>query len=251
MLARIRDARLIVPTLLTLTGLAILTSLGNWQWQRKTWKEGLIAQITDRSKAPPVSLAEALDAFERTGGDIEYLHVTVSGRFLHDKERFFYAPAPGTSGWHVLTPLETTAGRRVWINRGFVPDRLRDPAERAAGQITGPVEVRGLARLTTPPANFTPDNDPARNIWYRRDIPALDASAFPAGPPSAPFLVEAEAGEAPGAWPKGGVTRLALPNRHLEYALTWWGLAGTLLAVYVVYAFGRLRRGAEAPDRVV
>jgi surfeit locus 1 family protein len=128
------------------------------------------------------------------------------------------------------------------VNRGFVPDALRNPTQRAAGQIAGATTVRGLARLTSPPAAFTPDNDPTRNIWYRRDVRELDASAFRDNSASAPFVIEAEALEVPGGWPKGGVTRVSLPNRHLEYALTWWGLAGTLLAVYAAFVIGRLRR---------
>jgi surfeit locus 1 family protein len=57
-----------------------------------------------------------------------------------------------------------------------------------------------------------------------------------------PFFVDADAEPAnPGGFPKGGVTRLTLPNRHLEYALTWYGLALTLVGVYAVFAAGRLR----------
>jgi surfeit locus 1 family protein len=57
-----------------------------------------------------------------------------------------------------------------------------------------------------------------------------------------PFFVDAEASpENPGGFPKGGVTRLALSNRHLEYALTWYGLALTLIGVFAAFAVGRLR----------
>ena len=45
----------------------------------------------------------------------------------------------------------------------------------------------------------------------------------------------------PGGLPRGGVTRLDLPNRHLEYALTWYGLALTLIGVYGAFAASRLR----------
>jgi surfeit locus 1 family protein len=40
------------------------------------------------------------------------------------------------------------------------------------------------------------------------------------------------------------VTRLELPNRHLEYALTWYGLAATLAGVYLAFAVSRLRSSA-------
>ena len=55
-----------------------------------------------------------------------------------------------------------------------------------------------------------------------------------------PFFVDAEAEPAPpGGWPRGGVTRLELPNRHLEYALTWYGLAAALVGVFLAFAAAR------------
>jgi cytochrome oxidase assembly protein ShyY1 len=56
-----------------------------------------------------------------------------------------------------------------------------------------------------------------------------------------PFFLDLEVSDVPGGWPRGGVTRIDLPNRHLEYALTWFALAGTLLAVFVAFAASRLR----------
>ncbi len=81
------------------------------------------------------------------------------------------------------------------------------------------------------------------NLWYWRDLDGLFQAAFGAGDrvSRAPFFVDAEA-PAPGGWPKGGATRLELPNRHLEYAITWFGLAAALAAVFAAYAVPRLRR---------
>ena len=45
----------------------------------------------------------------------------------------------------------------------------------------------------------------------------------------------------PGGWPKGGVTLVNLPNRHLEYAFTWFGLAGALAAIFAAFVAARLR----------
>ncbi|MFZ4806007.1 MAG: SURF1 family protein [Hyphomicrobiaceae bacterium] len=245
MIARLRQSGLIWPTLATAAALAVLLALGTWQWQRKNWKDDLVQRIVARTVAEPVSIDAALALATRTGGDIEYLRVAVEGRFLHGAERYFYATAG--PGWHVVTPLDLGDGRRIWVNRGFVPEALRDPEKRPDGQGTGPTRIVGLVRYDAPADAFTPANDPQRNIWYRRDIAALDASAFPpTSPRSVGFLVEAEATQAPGGWPKGGVTRLALPNRHLEYALTWWGLAATLIGVFVAFAWPRWKAGNRA-----
>lgn len=238
MMSRFLKAGLLWPAVLALAGLAVLLSLGVWQWERKAWKEALIEQIASRSTGAPVSI-DAVIAEQQRSGDIEYRRVSVAGRFRHDLERYFFAAAPGQPGWHVVTPLVLADGRIVWVNRGFVPDTLKEPQRRAVGQVPGVVTVVGLVRTTVPPDTFTPANDPARNMWYRRDVAALDRSA---GVESLPFLIEADATPVPGGWPKGGITRVFLSNRHLEYALTWWGLAATLVGVFSAFAYGRLKR---------
>lgn len=241
MLQRWIDARLVWPTVLTLLGLAVLIGLGTWQLQRKAWKEGIVARIEARVTAPPVPLAQVA-ARLGPGADVEYTHVSVTGRFHHDKERYLYAPGKSGLEWHVLTPLETEPGRIVWINRGSVPDARRVPGTRIEGQVPGTVTVAGLVRQPQSAA-FTPVNDVARNIWHWADIEGLTRSAFPAGAVTAlPVVVERDAGPpVPGGLPQGGVTRLSIPNRHLEYAVTWYGLALTLIGVFAAFAYKRLR----------
>lgn len=243
-LQRLRKARLLLPTLAALAGLAVLIGLGTWQMERKRWKEGLLTQIAARVHADPVPLA-SLPARTHDKGDLEYTHVSVIGRFHHDKERYLYAPGPAGLGWHVYTPLEIGEGALVWINRGAVPDARKAPTTRLEGQVAGEVAVRGLVRLPSGPGLFAAQNDPAHNLWYWPDLAAMTASAF-AGRPLAgkalPLVIEADAQPAPpGGLPRGGVTRLRLPNRHLEYALTWYGLAATLAGVYLAFAISRLR----------
>jgi surfeit locus 1 family protein len=87
---------------------------------------------------------------------------------------------------------------------------------------------------------FSPDNDPGRNAWYRRD-PAEIASAMKLER-VAPFTIDADATPNPGALPEGGRTRINFPNDHLGYALTWFGLALALAGVFGVFAWQRLRQ---------
>jgi surfeit locus 1 family protein len=241
MLSRLRQAKLIWPSLSALVAFVLLLGLGTWQVERKHWKENLLAKIAARVAADPVPLERAM-AEMRAGGDVEYTHVSGVGRFLHDKERYLYAPTPTGLGWHVLTPLEIRPDRVVWVNRGLVPDASKTPSARPAGQIPGETTVAGVLRLQPQKTLFTPENDAARNIWYWADIPALSRSALPAGVTALPVTIEADANPAPpGGLPKGGVTRITLPNRHLEYAVTWYGLALTLIGVYLAFAINRLR----------
>ena len=226
---------------------AVLVSLGYWQLQRLAWKEGLIAQIEQRVDATPVPLDAAVARWKKTG-DVEYLRVRTGGRFLHDKEMHLFAVIDGKSGWRVFTPLEADGGEIVIADRGFVPDALKKADQRAAGQIPGPVEIVALARRPETPGLFTPDNAADRNIWYWRDLEGMSASALSSRDRErvVPFFLEMEAQSVPGDWPKGGATRLKLSNNHLQYALTWFGLAGTLLVVVIVYVVNRLRQRAVA-----
>jgi surfeit locus 1 family protein len=230
-------------TLFTLAALALLLSLGFWQVWRLEWKEGLIAEIEARAKATPISLKEAID-LARAGKDPSYYRVHVKGRFENDKERYLYAlSTDGAPGWHVIAPFDSDEGGLVLIDRGFVPDNLRDPSARSVGQLGGDIDVTGLVRLSENQGLFTPDNDPKGNHWFWLDLDGLTFSMFPTATMNpAPFFLEAEKSDVPGGWPQGGQTRLELPNNHLQYAITWFLLAFAVLVIYVVYIWGAYRR---------
>ncbi len=256
MLLRLRAAGLLLPTVMTLVSLAILVLLGNWQMSRKVWKDALVDQIATRIRAEPVGLDVIKGLYTASQADvvaneIEYKRLRVTGRFRHEAEQFFYAPHPKLGpGYHVLTPLEIAGPTPavLFVNRGYVSEAVKDRAERSGGLATGETAVTGLVRLQGEKGGFTPANEPGKNLWYWRDIPALARAALPDATSTVlPFVLDAEASPAnPGGWPKGGATEIKLPNRHLEYALTWYGLAGALIAVYGAYAYGRLRARLQA-----
>ena len=237
-----RKHELLKLTIATLAGLAVLVGLGVWQLQRLEWKEGLIARIEARTERKPMSLERATE-LARGGRNLSYYPVRVEGSFHHARERYLYTISlDGEPGWYVITPLETVDGNVVLINRGFVPATLRDPSTRTLGQIEEVVTVTGLVRRPEEPSIFIPDNDPQANQWFSRDLPAMARSMFPGGTVRvSPFLLEAGASDVPGGWPQGGQTRLKLVNKHLEYALIWFGLAGCLVVISAVYAWGAYR----------
>jgi surfeit locus 1 family protein len=234
-----------MPGLATLVGVAILLGLGFWQIERLGAKQRLMARVEARLNAAPVPLPPERDWAGLNPKTSEYMKVRVTGRFLHDKEAlvntFVSGPTPGSTvvGFLVLTPLQLADGSIVIVNRGFVPTELRDPKTRAQGEVQGEVGVTGLLRAAEKPGYFVPANDPARNTWFSRQ-PAEIARAYGLQR-VAPFLIDADATPVPGGWPKGGNTIVAFRNDHLQYALTWFSLAVALIAVFVVFARGRLR----------
>jgi surfeit locus 1 family protein len=237
---RARFRALIVPGLCALVGLGVLSSLGVWQLQRLAWKEALIARVAARAELPAVAAPAEAAWPQLTAGRDEYRRVAVSGRFLHEREALAYAllsePRGKFSGpgYWVLTPLETASGALVFVNRGFVPLERASAATRREGEVTGIVTVTGLLRMPEGRSWFTPADDPARGLWQERD-PIAIAKAYGLSR-TAPFFVDADDAPNPGGLPQGGETKLVFPNNHLGYAITWFGLALALLAVFVAFA---------------
>lgn len=242
-----RPARRLLPVALAaLAAFCVLVGLGVWQLERLAWKQALIAQVEARIHEPAAALPDEGDWPAVNFAQDEYRRVTAQGRFRHDLEVQVYAlidTAPdgsGGPGYWVVTPLALADGSYVLVNRGFVPVDRRAPATRAEGQVEGPVTVTGLLRMPEDAAMFTPPNDADRDSWFVRDPEAIAAAKGLLR--VAPFLIDADTSANPGGLPRGGLTRVTFPNRHLEYALTWFGLAATLLGVFGALVWSRRRR---------
>lgn len=223
--------------LASLLVLAALLALGTWQVQRLQWKEGLIARIEARIAAAPVSL-DRIETLHAEGGDIDYRPVRLDGTYDHAGERHYFATWRGQSGFYVHTPLRLEDGRFLFVNRGFVPYDRKEAATRPQGQTVGGVRITGLARAAPPekPSFIVPDNEPGKNLFYWKDLEAMAASAgLPERSEVLPFFVDADDTANPGGLPVGGVTRINLPNNHLQYAITWYGLALALCVVLFVW----------------
>ena len=246
MIRTARWRRLLAPGIAAGVTLAILLGLGFWQLARKGEKEALIARIVERSRAEPPAAPPPFDAWDRPAD--EFRRVRASGTLLHDKETLVHGLAPGEpgralQGFYVLTPLARPDGTTILINRGFVPTELRNPRDRAAGQVPGETTVTGMLRGSEARGMFVPESDPARDAWFVRDIPGIGAARGLSG--LAPYLIEADATPNPGGWPRGGQLRVDLPNNHLQYAFTWFGIAGCLIAVFCGFAWRRLQEPEE------
>jgi surfeit locus 1 family protein len=214
--------------------LAVLLSLGTWQVKRLYWKEGLLAAIEQRSHAEPVAISTIVVA-EEAGEPFEYRRAYATGRFLNDSERHFFATFNGQTGYYVYTPLELADGRYLFVNRGFVPYDLKEAGTRPESLVEGEQRVAGLARakLSEKPSSMVPENDEAKNIFYWKDLDRMAATTGLPAEKVLPFFLDVDATPVPGGLPRGGVTVIDLPNSHLQYAVTWYGLALALLGVSV------------------
>ncbi len=224
---------------------ALLVSLGLWQLRRLDWKEALIARIETRAKSAPVDPPARADWASLAPETYEFLHVQASGVFDsgHDVLVFAAPPAgaPPEPGYQAFTPFRLSGGGVVFVNRGFV-SQSRTQGDEWRRVPPGETTVRGLLRPPQTRNSFTPADDPQKGRWFTRDPAAFAAHLGLAE--VAPFTLDEEPGDENAA----GLVRAmmdpaAIPNNHLSYALTWFGLAAALVVVFVVYARGRLRQG--------
>ena len=204
--SKLRQAKLVWPTLATLAALAVLLGLGTWQLERKRWKEGLLAKIADRVAAEPRPVARAAATRAQRRATSNTCTCPRPAASTTTRSAISTLPTPAGLAWHVYTPLEIAPGRIVWVNRGLVPDASKAPSRASgragAGRDRSARRRRGCRRARP---LFTPQNDAAGNLWYWPDIPALTASAFPTEPAvtALPFTIEADAQPAPpGACPR-------------------------------------------------
>jgi surfeit locus 1 family protein len=225
-------------------------ALGAWQVERLAWKQALVARVERQVHAAPTEApgAAAWPGLQREAD--EYRRVSVRGEFVHAKETLVAATTALGSGYWVMTPLRSEQGHWVLVNRGFVPPEWRDRARRGADEPVGVQTVTGLLRLSEPGGRLWQHNDPVAGRWYSRDVAAMAAARelgpAAAGTPVAPYFIDAaaDAGAAPGAWPRPGLTVLHFSNNHRVYAATWWALAAMAACAigYLVIDERRLRR---------
>lgn len=219
---------------------AVLLALGTWQVQRLAWKQELLASIEQRSQMEPAGIG-AIEQALAEGRPVEYRTATATGEFFHDGEQHFFATFNGQTGYYVYTPLELADGRYLLVNRGFVPYDLKEADTRPESLTLGIQTVTGLVRekLTEKPSFIVPDNDEAKNIYYWKDLDRMAANAGLPEDAVLPFFLDADATPVPGGLPRGGVTVIDLPNNHLQYAITWYGLAAALAGVGLFAWFRR------------
>lgn len=223
---------------MTIPILAVLCLLGNWQVERLAWKLDLTEKLELRYGLPPIAIPSTVSDTD----DWLYRHVSVTGRFLHTREMPLYGVGPnGRPGYDLFTPLLSKEGRYVIINRGWVPEDMKEQSSRPETIKAGEIKVTGVLRKSWQKERFAPENDLARNLWYYGDLQAMAKAqdldkVFP-------MYLYADKSSIEGEYPIGGRTRLKLVNNHLDYAMTWYGLAIVLLVIYIIF---NVRRRDEA-----
>ena len=229
-------------TIAAIPALAVLIWLGSWQVMRMQWKGALIEEFATRANAeaisPPAASAADSNRFQR---------ITVRGLWMHHAEiQLTGRTFEGTAGYHVITPMKLEDGRVLLMNRGWVSQDYRLPEARPSTLAAGPQTVDAIIRLPAQKGYFVPENDIADNHWFTLNIAEIAAHHGLADVIQT-YTADVLRPEGDYVLPIGADIEIDIPNNHLNYAITWYGLGLGLIGVYFAWhrQAGRLRFGSQ------
>ena len=208
--------------------MALFITLGTWQVQRLAEKEAQIATIEARIHEAPVAFPAAGLLTDIDAADLDYGRYLLEGTYDHSGTVLVFTNLPdpvgryGGVGYWVMTPFNLEDGGIVWVNRGFVPEAMAASfLPGGDAETDASIAVDGIARRPERANTFTPAPDFAARREWVRDPARLTAFLGDLDSPVAPVTLDRVAGPE-GELPQGGETYVTFPNRHLEYAGTWY-----------------------------
>jgi len=219
--------RLLVPAISTSVMLVILLSLGVWQVQRLAWKQALLAQIDAAERLPAIPLPLDPTPFQK---------VRIEGHLRSDLHALYGAEVRGDKlGGQLIMPLERDGADPVLVDLGWVPGDGGGPLTLPSGA------VEGFLRPAEHAGRFSGTDNPAKRLFYTLDPAPIGAALELELARVAPFTLIAIGQPKPGVYPDPATALPRPPNNHLQYAMTWFGFAITLLIIFGLYARKTLR----------
>ena len=218
------------PTLFTIPALIVLVFLGSWQVQRMNWKNDLVASFEEKMAKAPVAFPQKITDMSA----FRYTRVTGSGTFLHEKEILLTGRTfEGTAGFHVITPFASNSNQTVLINRGWIPEKLRDQKKRPETLPSGELIIEGILRGDNRKGYFVPENEPENEVWLYVNTKEMATYRKLGEVPN--YYVDQIREPGPYKLPIGATSKIEVRNEHLQYAVTWFLLAATLFVIYFIY----------------
>lgn len=217
---------LIIWSIAAFLAFSLCILLGNWQLRRRDQKRSLNREIYLHAQALPVPAPGPIKWSAVHLRKERYRHVRVTGKFLNREQTLVHGTSRLGYGYWVMTPVKTSRGFIVFVNRGYIPGSLPGTSQfRSMPEPRGLVSVDGYLRLTETHGGFLRPNQPAKGQWYSRDVIAIATSLNLPLQKVAPYFIDADAAAQRGHWPVAGLTVTHFRNNHLSYAIGWFVLA--------------------------
>lgn len=226
-------------TLCAVPALIILLMLGSWQVQRLFWKTEIITEYKERAMSAPQALPSGTVSLD----EYRFQRIELTGKFHHDKELFLVGRTyEGNAGFHVVSPFRTSDNKLLFVNRGWVSEAYRAPEQRPFSVQDEVVTIQAIMRAPQRKGYFVPENEPQRGFWFTlkpeemAEFHQLDniITSF--------YADQIRQGEVI-TLPIAADLKIDVPNTHLNYALTWYGIALSLMGVYIAFHVNAGRLG--------
>ncbi|MCT4558683.1 MAG: SURF1 family protein [Pelagimonas sp.] len=218
--------RILAPLVIGLAGAAILVWLGTWQVQRLAWKQAILSEIDATIAGKAIPLPRVISPTQQ-----RYQPVTLTGEIEADTLYVLVSKKQVGAGWRLVSAFSTADGRRVLVDRGFVP-----VDQKSSPRYAGPATLNGNLHWPDDRNSSTPENDVDANTWFARDLGQMAEQLQ-----TEPLLVVTRdmSPSDPGVTPLP-VDSAGIPNDHLNYAITWYSLAVVWLFMTGVWIRRRL-----------
>ena len=239
--------------IVTLAMVVTCLGLGIWQLQRRLEKHTLIAALNERLTLAPEALPSQTQWNALTPARDEFRRVSFTATYATLPDAMVYSSGsavrndvsgPGT--WALL-PARLTSGETVVVNTGFVQNTMQDRVQEdraVARLVTGqPVQLIGYLRFPEAAGALTPSENMAKRLWFTRDHLAMARALKWGEDKIAPFYIDLETPVPESGIPKPGPLTVHLKDDHLQYAITWFTLAGAVMIAFGVWWRGQRRAG--------
>jgi cytochrome oxidase assembly protein ShyY1 len=239
--------------LFTLAMIAVFIGLGVWQLQRRVEKHALIAALTERLAGEPMPLPPASEWNKLAPQEDEFRRVHFRASYAAAPDVMVYSSGsavrddisgPGT--WAFI-PARLEGDKIVVVNAGFVQNTMQERAQQdraVTGLVTGEAaDLIGYIRFPESAGPLTPSADIEKRLWFARDHLAMARVLGwgNGGKTVAPFYIDLEQPAPPSGIPKPGPLHVHLKDDHLQYAITWFALAGAVVIAFLVWWRGTRR----------
>ena len=222
----------LIPLISFFLALTVLLSLSFWQVKRLVWKTNLIEQRISSFEAEPKDLTDIKRPEEN-----EFKKVFVEGELLNDFE--FFMPAlskNGNNGFHIIVPLKVDKKNLILFDTGWIPLNKKEKDKRLSNIFEEKKKFTAVIRLPGRKGYFQPDNDKVKNFWFFVEPDLMEETISKKLEKN--FYLEAY-NNGPNGYPLGNQTRIYIRNNHLQYAITWFLIALSLIGVFL---FAKIRK---------
>lgn len=223
-------------TFFSILAFAALLTMGVWQVNRYEWKTQLNADIVAYAKTAPVPLTTLLA--DDPAQNFKYRPVSLKGQYLTDQQvlvRGQYKKSDRVIlyGFYVFTPFQyqhAGVSRHLMVERGFITEDAQQKPATYNQLPAGLTTIFGNIKVAEKQGSFFPDNDPALEIWFWREITAMGSKFKLENVDN--FYISASENQAQD-FPKPTKIEIKSAVNHLSYLITWFALAAGLFILYI------------------